>query len=228
MPGAVGHRAASTAPKVPLPGPNPRSWPCGGVGHTGWSVWTGRWWWPAPAAAVALCRCPLLQSAAVASRLASAVFVARGQGRGRCLHRRGQPPRCARGPHARGSRRHSLTNHGSHAHRQPGRPVEATCRCAADQGSNAAPRCRAGIQIDATEWAGQLTSLAGTSRQVCPGRQPHSSPHTPLNAGARPLTSQSHAYRRSMPVHLQPAAAIRRSRPSAMARSGSTASVLSC
>jgi hypothetical protein len=31
------------------------------------------------------------------------------------------------------------------AHWQPGRPVGATCRCAADQGSNAAPRCRAGI-----------------------------------------------------------------------------------
>ena len=42
---------------------------------------------------------------------------------------------------------------------------------------------------------------------VSPERGPHSSPHTPLNAGARPLTFQSHAYRRSMPVHLQPAAA---------------------
>jgi hypothetical protein len=52
-----------------------------GVGRAGGMSGLDAAGWPAPAAAVALCRCPLLQSAAVALRLASAVPEARGQGR---------------------------------------------------------------------------------------------------------------------------------------------------
>jgi hypothetical protein len=40
--------------------PNPRSWPCGGCRPCGWISGLDAGGWPAPAAAVARCRCPLL------------------------------------------------------------------------------------------------------------------------------------------------------------------------
>ena len=61
--------------------PTPRSWPCGGCRPCGWNLWTGRWW----VAGASCCGCPVSMSApasaAVASRLASAVPQAHGQGR---------------------------------------------------------------------------------------------------------------------------------------------------
>jgi hypothetical protein len=149
--------AASTAPDVPLPGAESkvvavRRVPAVRVESLDWTLVGGRR--------------QLLRLLGVDVRScieqrshrgwASAVPQARGQGRGRCRHRRGQAPRCARRPHARGSRRHSLTNHGFRAHRQPGRRVglsvgallsRATTRLLVASGNLkppwAASRCRA-------------------------------------------------------------------------------------
>lgn len=90
--------------------PNPRSWPCGGCQPYGWNRWTGRWW----VAGASCCGCSVSMSAPAirSGRIAAGVGRSRGAEprSGRCRHRRGQPPRCARRPHARGSRRHSLTS----------------------------------------------------------------------------------------------------------------------
>jgi hypothetical protein len=82
MPGAVEHRGGLDRAERSAPGRRIQGrGRAAGVGRAGGMSGLDAAGWPAPAAAVALCRCPILQSAAVALRLASAVPEARGQGR---------------------------------------------------------------------------------------------------------------------------------------------------
>jgi hypothetical protein len=82
MPGAVEHRGGLDRVERSAPGAESkvvavRRVPAVRVESLDWTLLGGRH----QLLAVARCRCPLLQSAAVASRLASAVSEARGQGR---------------------------------------------------------------------------------------------------------------------------------------------------